>query len=117
MKLKALLTITALFFMINSAIAIMMPGIQLSLYGVIEDPGANYMAQWAGLGSAVVALTAWFARKFDDPEAQRKIIFTLMIYFILAFGISFLGTISGVMKAIGWSLVLICLFFAVGYSY
>lgn len=117
MKLKTLFTVTAVFFIINSAIAILIPEIQLSLYGVMEGAGANYMAQWAGLGSVVVALMAWFARKFDDLEAQSKIILTLMIYFILAFGVSLLGTISGIMNAIGWSLVVICLFFAVGYSY
>lgn len=117
MKLNTLFTITAVFFIINSAIAILIPGFQLSLYGVMEGSGVNYMAQWAGLGSIVVAFTAWFARKFDDPEAQRKIILTLMIYFILAFGISLIGTISGVMNAIGWFLALICLFFAIGYSY
>ena len=117
MKLKTLFTVTAVFFIINSAIAILIPGIQLSLYGVAEGAGADYMAQWAGLGSVVVALTAWFARKFDDTEAQRKIILTLMIYFILAFGISMLGILKGIMNTLGWSLAILCLFFAIGYSY
>ena len=67
----------------NSAIAILMPHVHLSLYGVKTSPGANYMAQWAGLGSVVVALIAWFARKFDEPKVQRKIVLILVIYFIL----------------------------------
>ena len=117
MKLKTLFTVTALFFLINSAIAILSPEVQLSLYGVLEGAGANYMAQWAGLGSVLVALIAWFARKFDKPNTQRKIIFTLMIYFVLAFGISMLGIIKGIMNAIGWPLAILCLFFAIGYSY
>ena len=117
MKLKTLFTITAVFFLIYSAIAILIPEIQLSLYGVVESAGANYMAQWAGLGSLVVSLIAWFARKFDNSNTQRQIIFLLMIYFILAVGISMVGILKGIMNDIGWSLAIICLFFAIGYFY
>lgn len=117
MKLKTLFTVTAVFFILNSAIAILIPEIQLSLYGVSEGAGANYMAQWAGLGSVVVALTAWFARKIDNTNTQRNIVLTLMIYFILAFGISMLGIFKGIMNTIGWSLAILCLFFTIGYSY
>jgi len=116
-KIKTLFTITSVFFIINSAIAILMPNVQLSLYGVKTSPGANYMAQWAGLGSVVVALIAWFARKFDEPKVQREIVLVLLIYFILGFVISVLGTTLGIMNAIGWSLAIICLFFVIGYAY
>ena len=117
MKLKTLFSITSVFFIINSAIAILMPQVQLSLYGVITNPGANYMAQWAGLGSVAVALIAWFARNFNVPKVQREIVLILLIYFILGFGISLLGTISGVMNAMGWSLAIVCLLFAISYAY
>ena len=117
MKLKTLFIITTAFFIINAPIALLVPGTQLSLYGVTTSPGANYMAQWAGLGSITIALIAWLARNLEDSEARRNIVLTLMIYFILGFVISVFGTITGVMSAMGWSLVLICLLFAIGYAY
>lgn len=117
MKLKTLFIITAVFFIINAPIALLIPRTQLSLYGVTTCPGGNYMAQWAGLGSITIALIAWFSRNLAESEARRGIVLTLMIYFILGFVISVLGTISGVMSAMGWSLVLIYLLFAIGYAY
>lgn len=117
MKIRTLFLITAIFFAINAPIALIFPSIQLSLYGVTPEPGANYMAQWAGLGSVVVALIAWFARDLSDQQARRRIILTLTIYFILGSVISILGAVSGVMNAIGWVLGSICLLFAISYSY
>jgi hypothetical protein len=94
-----------------------MPQVQLSLYGVITSPGANYMAQWAGLGSIVVALIAWFTRKFDDQKVQHNIVLILLIYFIFGLYISVLGITSGIMNATGWFLASICLFFVISYAY
>jgi hypothetical protein len=117
MKLKTLFTITAAFFIINAPIALLFPGTQSSLYGVTTGPGANYMAQWAGLGSITVALIAWFARNLAESETRRRIVLTLMIYFTLGVILSVLGVFSGVMSAMGWSLLIIYLLFALGYAY
>ena len=117
MKLKNLFVITALFFLINAVVALLVPGTQLSLYGVTSGPGEKYMGQWAGLGSIAIGLLAWFARNVADPDAKRAIIITLLIYFVIGVVISVLGTISGVMSAMGWSLVIIYLLFAAGYAY
>ena len=117
MKLKNLLVITALFFLINGILALLAPATQLLLYGVTLGQGEKYMGQWAGLGSIVIGLLAWFARNVAYYEAQRAIILTLLIYYVIGVVISVLGTISGVMSAMGWSLVLIYLLFAIGYAY
>lgn len=117
MKLKTLLLVTAVFFIVNAPIALIFPATQLSLYGMEAGPGVNYMAQWAGLGSAAIALMAWFARGVPESEAKRVVLPTLMIYFTLSLIVSVYGVISGVMSAIGWALAGICLLFAVGYGY
>ena len=117
MKLKTLFIITAVLFIINAPIALITPGTQLSLYGISTGPGENYMAQWAGLGSITVALIAWFARNHTKSEVRQSIVLTLLIYFILGFVISVIGTLSGAMNAIGWSLVIIYFLFTLGYAY
>jgi ABC-type uncharacterized transport system involved in gliding motility auxiliary subunit len=58
MKFKVLLVITAIFFIINSVIALLTPATQLSLYAVTTGAGEKYMGQWGGLGSLTVALLA-----------------------------------------------------------
>jgi ABC-type uncharacterized transport system involved in gliding motility auxiliary subunit len=117
MKFKVLLVITAIFFIINALIALLIPATQLSLYDVTTGAGEKYMGQWAGLGSMAVALLAWFSRNISDYEASRAIYLTLLIYFIVGLIISITGTISGVMSAMGWSLVIIYLLFATAYAY
>lgn len=117
MKLRLLFIITSAFFIINAPIALLVPWIQLSLYGVATGPGSNHMAQWAGLGSLTVALIAWFARNLTESQERRGIVQTLMIYFIVGLLLSAVGTVSGVMNAMGWSLVAIYFLFASGYAY
>jgi hypothetical protein len=117
MKYKVLLVITAIFFILNSIIALLTPATQLSLYNVTTGAGEKYMGQWGGLGSLAVALLAWFSRNISDYDARKAINLTLLFYFIVGLTISITGTVSGVMSAMGWSLVAIYLVFTIAYSY
>lgn len=117
MKLKNMFIITAVFFLVNSVIALLAPAMQLSIYGVTSGPGEKYMAQWAGLGSIAICSLAWLSRNVTDPKAQRANNLTLLIYFSIGFFISLLGTLSGVMNVMGWSLVIIYVLFAAGYAF
>jgi hypothetical protein len=117
MKFKVLLVITAIFFIINSVIALLTPATQLSLYAVTTGAGEKYMGQWGGLGSLTVALLAWFSRNISDYGARKAINLTMLFYFIVGLIISVTGTLSGVMSAMGWSLVAIYFVFTIAYSY
>jgi len=116
MKLKILLVVNAIFFLINAICALLVPATVLSLYGVSPGPEQNFMGQYAGMGSVAIALITWLSRNITDSEAKKTIIPALLIYFIIGVIVSFLGTISGVMNSIGWSLVFIYLLFAIGYA-
>ncbi len=117
MKLKFLLVVNAIFFLINGICALLIPGTVLSLYGVSPGPEQNIMEQYAGMGSIAIALITWLSRNIADPVAKRTIIPALLIYFVIGVIVSLLGTISDVMNSFGWSLVFIYLFFASGYAY
>lgn len=116
MNLRRLLLVTAILFASNGVVALTRPAVQLSFYGVIADPGVEYMARWAGLGSLVLGLLSLAARKVTDRKAQRAIVISLMIYFAAGAGISLLGTLSGLMSTMGWLLVVVYLLFAIAYS-
>jgi hypothetical protein len=117
MKLRTLFSITALFFIINAPIALLIPGRMLSLYGIAPGPGVNHMAQWAGLGSIMIALIAWIARNEPGSQIGRSITLALLIYFILGAAVSLYGTLAGIMSNIGWVLVIIYSIFTLSYSY
>jgi hypothetical protein len=117
MKLKHLLLITAVIYLINGITAVVYPSLQLSVYNFFSDKGVKYMAQWAGLGSVVVGLLALSAMKITDHSAQRLVILTLLIYFAVAALLSIAGSIPGTIGSAGWVLTAFNILFLIGYSY
>jgi len=83
---------------------------------------ANVPKDWADELSSqhrsiAIGLLVWFARNVVDSEAQRAIILTLLIYFVIGIVITVLAAITGVSNALGWPLALIFLLFAIAYAY
>jgi tetrahydromethanopterin S-methyltransferase subunit C len=116
MKLKGLLMVNAVVFGASGLCALLFPEAVLSLYGVISGPEVMLMSQYAGMGSITIGLLAWLARNVKDVKAQRAIILSLLITYIIGVIVSVLGTISGLMK-IGWAVVGLYLVFASAYGY
>jgi len=116
LKLKSLLIANAVVLGCSGICAILLPSFVLSLYGVESGPAAQLMAQYAGLGSLVIGLIAWFSRNVTDPKAQRSIVMAFLICYVIGTMVSVSGTISGTMK-IGWAVIGLYLVFALGYAY
>jgi hypothetical protein len=116
MKLRSLLIVNAIVLGCSGILALLLPSTVMSLYGVESGPAAQLMAQYAGLGSLVIALVAWFSRNVTDTKALKAITLAFFITYILGVIISILGTLSGTMT-IGWAVVGIYLLFASGYGY
>jgi tetrahydromethanopterin S-methyltransferase subunit C len=116
MKLKRLLMVSAVVFGASGMCALLFPGAVLSLYGVTSGPEVMLMSQYAGMGSITIGLLAWLARNVMDVQAQRAIILSFLITYIIGVIVSVLGTISGLMK-IGWAVVGLYLLFASAYGY
>jgi hypothetical protein len=116
MKLRSLLIVNAIILGCSGIWALLLPSSVLSLYGVESGPAVQLMARYAGLGSLVIALVAWFSRNVMDLKAQRAIILAFLITYVIAVIVSVIGTISGTMK-IGWAVVGLYLLFVLGYAY
>lgn len=116
MKLKNLLILNAIVLGLSGIFALVFPSGVLSFYGVESGAGVQLMAQYAGLGSMVIALVAWFSRDVKDQKAQLALSLAFLITYIIGTIISVLGTISGTMK-IGWMVVGLYLFFSLAYGY
>lgn len=115
MKLKSLLIVNAAVLGCSGIAAILLPSSVLSIYGVESGPAVKLMAQYAGLGSLVIGLIAWFSRNVKDVKAQNAIILAFLITYAIGVIVSVFGTLSGLMK-IGWAVVGIYLFFSVAYA-
>ena len=100
----------------SGVFAILLPASVLSLYGVTADPAILLMAQYAGMGSLVIGLVAWFSREVKDGKAQKAILLAFFITYVTGIVVSVSGTISGAMGR-GWAVVAIYLVFALAYGY
>jgi len=117
MKLKHLLIINAVIALAYGLGELLVPATMLSLYGIAYSPGASLLAQNFGGALIAIGLVAWFARNVTDAQAQLAIILAFFISEGIGVVVLLLGTVSGVMSAVGWSGVGIQLLLALGYAY
>jgi hypothetical protein len=117
MKLKNLLIINAIIALIYGLGELLFPATMSAIYGVAYSPGVGLLSQYFGLTLIFMSLITWFARNITDSEAQRAIILALLISHTIGIIVSMMGTVSGLMSAVGWSAVVIYLLLALGYVY
>ncbi len=117
MKLSNLLSINGIVAGVYGISFVLIPATVLSLYGVTQGPGEILMGQYFGVALIGIGALTWFARNVADSEAQRAIILAMLISNVVGLIVSVLGTLSGVMNAVGWSAVGIYLLLALGYAY
>lgn len=117
MKLSNLLVINAIVALVYGISFVLAPATVLSLYGVTQGPGEKLAGQFFGVALIGIGLLTWFARNIADPDTQRAISLALLVSDIIGVIVAVLGTVSGVMSAVGWSAVIIYLLLALGFAY
>lgn len=117
MKLRNLLIISTVVTLIYGIVLVLTPATMLSLHGVTQGPGEKLMGQFFGAALIAIGLLTWVARNVADSEAQQPIIVALLISNALGVIVSVMGTVSGVMNAVGWMPAAIYLLLALGFAY
>ncbi len=117
MKLRNLLVINAIVALVYGISFVLVPATVLSLYGMTQGTSEALAGQFFGVALIAIGLLTWFARSVTDSDAQRAIILALLISDVIGVIVSVLGTVNGVMNAVGWSAVGIYLLLALGYAY
>jgi uncharacterized membrane protein len=59
----------------------------------------------------------WFVRNAAESDARRAIILALFVYDLIALVMTAITVMSGVLNPLGWSIVVIYLFFTLGLGY
>ena len=54
---------------------------------------------------------------FVESDARKAIILALFVYDLIAFVMTTITVISGILNPLGWAIVLIYLFFTIGFGY
>jgi len=124
MKLRYLFIIDTVVALVFAAGLLLAPKTMLNLFGlgvgstVKYNASLNLVAQLLGAALVVPGLLSWFASGMPEVGARKSAAVSLFIFSLIGFGVAFfVGMLPKVMSAMGWSIVVLFLFFAVGFAY
>ena len=117
MKLRNLMVVKAIVCLGFGVLLLAIPGQLMSLYGVTLQEGGVLMARLYGASLVGTLILTWFSRNDPGSEALRAAVLGLFVYDAIGLVVAVLAMLSGVMNALGWSVVAIYLFLTIGYGY
>jgi len=118
MNFKTLMTIKSAVCLAFGILFLASPVFVYSIFGasLSEDVGI-FAAREYGCALIGTMLLTWFARNAGESQARRAIILYLFIYDALGAVITTIATLSGVFNFLGWSVVVLYGFLAIGFGY
>jgi hypothetical protein len=117
MSLKTLMIIKAVICLTFGVLLLAVPGFTYSLFGADLNDAGLFAAREYGAALIGALCLTWYARNAAESQARRAIILDLFIYDAIGVVISLIAIFTGLFNLLGWGLVAIYLFFAVGYGY
>jgi hypothetical protein len=117
MKIRTLLVINTLIALPFGIGSVMAPNAFMTLYGATLDPAGSLMMQFGGAWLIGIGLLTWLLRNTAEPEVQQGMALGLLVMYSIGGGVALLGQLSGVLNALGWIVVGINAFLALGYGY
>ena len=117
MKFKTLMIIKAAVCLGFGPLLLFFPGPLLEFLGSSYGPGAAITAREYGSALLGNVFLTWFARDAEKSPTRRAIILGMFVYNTIGFVAMLLIQLSGGMNWLGWGVVAIYLFFALGFGY
>ena len=117
MNLKTLMIIKAVICITFGCLLLLVPGFTYSLFGISLDNAGVFVAREYGAALIGALCLTWYARSAVESQARRAIILDLFIYDAIGVIITLIALFSGLFNLLGWALLVIYLFFAVGFGY
>jgi len=117
MNFKNLMVIKALVCLGFGVLLLAIPDKLLSIFGATLGDGGIFTAREYGASLFGNLFLCWFAKNAGESDARRAIILALFVYDLIAFVMTAITVIAGVLNPLGWSIVFIYLFFTLGFGY
>jgi hypothetical protein len=117
MKFKTLMIIKAIVCLGFAPVLLFLPEQLLNLLGTSFGSGTALTAREYGATLVGNLMLTWFARNAEVSVARRAIILDLLVYDAIALVATLVLQLSGDLNPLGWGVVFIYLFFAVGFGY
>ncbi len=117
MTFRTLLIIKAVVCLAFGLFLLIAPATLLNLLGAELNDGGLFTAREYGAAMIGTLLLTWFARNVTAADARGAILLDLFVYDLIGVIVTTSVTLSGVLNALGWSIVVVYLFFTVGSGY
>jgi uncharacterized membrane protein len=117
MKFSTFMVIYAVVSAVFGLGFVLMPGQLLPIYGVEPDAALRLIGHFFGAALLSLAILSWLARNLSNSEARRAIVLALFVGETLGFIMALIGQLNGILNALGWSVVVVYLVFALGLAY
>jgi hypothetical protein len=117
MTFRTLLVIKAVVCLVFGLFLLLAPGALLNLLGATLNDSGTFTAREYGAALTGTLLLTWFAKNVKAPDARTAILLDLLVYDLIGVIITSSVVISGVLNALGWSIVVVYLFFTAGSGY
>ena len=117
MSFKNLMVIKALVCLTFGILMLAVPYQLLSVFGAALSDGGMFTAREYGAALFGNMFLCWFARNAEVSETRHAIILGLFVYDLIGVVVTTLTVIAGVLNALGWLIVLVYLFFTLGFGY
>jgi hypothetical protein len=109
--------IKALVCLAFGILLLAIPDKLISIFGAALSDGGMFTAREYGASLFGNMFLCWFAKNAVESDARRAIILALFVYDLIAFVMTSITVVSGVLNPLGWSIVIIYLFFTLGFGY
>ena len=117
MNFKTLMVIKAVVCLVFAPLLLFLPGPLFKLLGTTLGPGGFITAREYGAALVGTMLLTWFGRNVQEFIARRAINLALFVYDGVALVAMLSVQIAGILNPLGWGVVVIYLFFTVGFGY
>jgi hypothetical protein len=117
MSFRNLMIIKALVCLLFGILMLAVPDKLFSILGATLNTAGMFPAREYGAALFGNMFLSWFAKDAAQSEARRAIILALFVYDLIGFIATTLTVIEGVLNPIGWLIVLVYLFFTLGFGY
>jgi hypothetical protein len=117
MKLKTLLIIKAIVALCLGIPVLIVPVFMYSIFGASLSAGSIFPAREYGAAMIGILMLTWFARNSQESDARWAIVLALCVYDAVGVLVTLIAIFAGALNPLGWLIVALYLFFAVGFGY
>ena len=117
MKFKSLMVIKSIVCLCFAPVLLFLPEQLMNLLDLTSGSGTVLTAREYGAALAGNFLLTWFARNAEASFTRLAIVLNLFVYDAIALVATLILQLSGALNLLGWGIVLIYLYFSVGFGY